>query len=102
MLRGIGLRFNLHHDVLVRMSDKRGSEKRELLVGLRATEPLCHSMLPATIQRSAIAALRHRFTLLQAASVCRAHGNAPHSVRPRGSGDPAFAIRRTGFPLTRE
>jgi hypothetical protein len=65
MLCGVSLWFNvLCDEELGAVSDKRSPEDRELLVGVQATEALCAS-IPAAVQRSAIAAFCHRFTLQQ-------------------------------------
>jgi hypothetical protein len=66
MLCGIGLRFNLlGGDVFGRVSDKRSSEDREQPVGFQSAEALAASTMPAAVQRRAIAAFRHHFTLRQ-------------------------------------
>src|ERR1700676_942111 len=66
MLCGIGLRFNLlGGDVFGRVSDKGSSEDWEQPVGFQTAKPLAASIMPAAVQRSAMAAFRHRFTLRQ-------------------------------------
>jgi hypothetical protein len=63
MLCGVGLRFNLLRDErLGSVSDKRSPEDRELLVSFQALGGFHHT---AAVQRSAIEAFRHRFTLRQ-------------------------------------
>jgi hypothetical protein len=60
MLCGISFCFNVIRDVmLVVMSDKRCSEDQELLVAFQSRlKPLAASIMPAAVQRSAIALLR--------------------------------------------
>jgi hypothetical protein len=54
MLCGVSVVFNSLDDVLGLMSCKRSSENGQVLVGFQST-----------VQRNAIAAFRHRFTLRQ-------------------------------------
>jgi hypothetical protein len=67
MLRGVSVRFNpFRDDVLCVMCCKRRLENGQLLVRFQTTEkPLAASSMPAAVQRNAIAAFRHRFTLRQ-------------------------------------
>jgi hypothetical protein len=65
MLCGISIVFNWLGDVLGLMSCKRNSENRQVLVGFQSTESFGASNMPAAVQRSAIAAFCHRFTLRQ-------------------------------------
>jgi hypothetical protein len=52
-------------DVFALVSCQRGSENRQVLMSFQSTEALVASSMPAAVQRSAIAALRQRFTLRQ-------------------------------------
>ena len=65
MLCGISVVFNLLGEVFALVSYQRRSESRQLLMGFQSRKPLLTSSIPAAVQRSAIAALRQRFTLRQ-------------------------------------
>jgi hypothetical protein len=65
MLCGVSVVFNSLGDVLGLVSCKRSSENGQVLVGFQSTKPLAASIMPAAVQRNAIAAFRHRFTLRQ-------------------------------------
>src|SRR5262249_24720977 len=65
MLCGISVVFNLLGDVFALVSCQRRSENRQVLMGFQSTEALGRFQHSGAVQRSAIAALRQRFTLRQ-------------------------------------
>jgi hypothetical protein len=64
MLCGISFVFN-SGDVFGLMSCKRSSENGQVLVYFQLTEAFGRPIIPTAVQRNAIAAFRHRFTLRQ-------------------------------------
>ena len=65
MLCGVSVVFNSLDDELGLMSCKCSSENGQVLVGFNRRKPLAASIMPAAVQRNAIAAFRQRFTLRQ-------------------------------------
>ena len=61
----ISVIFNSLGDIFGLIRGERSSENRRLLVGFNRRNPLAASTMPAAVQRSAMAAYRHRFTLRQ-------------------------------------
>ena len=57
--------FNSLGDVLGLMSCKRSTKNGQVLVGFQSPEAFRRPIMPAAVQRNAIAAFRHRFTLRQ-------------------------------------